>query len=40
VEAQDAYGFRALHIAAQDGHVDVVRVLAELGADVEAHDAG
>jgi ankyrin repeat protein len=30
---------RPLHLAAQDGHTEVVSVLMEAGADVEAHRA-
>ena len=33
------YGYTALHLAAEDGHVDVVKVLLQNGADVNAVDS-
>jgi ankyrin repeat protein len=40
VEAEDSDGERPLSIAAQFGALDSVRVLVELGADVEVGQAG
>jgi ankyrin repeat protein len=36
VNVQDDEGWRPLHAAAQEGHVDAVRVLVEFRAEVEA----
>jgi ankyrin repeat protein len=36
VEERDANGLMALHCAAEHGHVEVLRVLLELGADKQA----
>jgi hypothetical protein len=40
VEAESSDGERPLSIAAQFGALDSVRVLVELGADVEVGQAG
>jgi ankyrin repeat protein len=37
-EARDAGGWRPLHIAVREGHVDAAQLLVEAGADVEAPD--
>ena len=39
VEAELDDGARSLHVAVQEGHVEVVRTLLEAGADVEAQAA-
>ena len=38
VEAQDRYGWTALHWAAREGQVTVVQLLLQMGADTEAED--
>lgn len=36
IESSDSYGFRALHRAVEGGHENLVKVLLESGADIEA----
>ena len=36
IEVKDEYGYRALHLAVCDGHIDVVKVLLKAGANVNA----
>ena len=38
MNVQDNFGNRAIHVAAEKCHVDVVRLLLEKGADIEAQD--
>jgi len=38
IEKKAKYGWRPLHFAANNGHVDVVRFLLEKGANVNAQD--
>jgi ankyrin repeat protein len=38
LDAADVGGFTALHVAAYNGRIGVVRLLVSKGADVKAHD--
>ncbi len=40
MEAKDSDGWTPLHSAALRGHVEIVRLLCDRGADVEARDNG
>ena len=40
MKAQEKGGRTPMHYAAMDGHVDVVRLLLEKGADVKAQEKG
>ena len=40
VQASDAAGYTPLHFACQHGHVDVVKILIQEGADVNACECG
>lgn len=36
IDARDNFGYTALHYAARNGHVDVCKLLLQMGADINA----